>query len=48
MSVVCWMKNSFVAEDMAQVYNKNCINRHVVLFFKKLKTRNTKNLDYNF
>ena len=25
----CWIKNSFAAED---IYNKNCINRHVVLF----------------
>ena len=25
-------KNGFAAEDLTQVYNKNCINRHVVLF----------------
>ena len=26
------LKNGFAAEDLAQVYNKNCMNRYVVLF----------------
>ena len=33
-STNCWLKNSFAEEDLAQVYNKNYINRHVVLFLK--------------
>ena len=32
LDAACWRKNSFAAEDLAQVYNKNYINRHVVLF----------------
>ena len=28
------VENSFVTEDLAGVYDKNCINRHVVLFLK--------------
>ena len=31
---MCWLKNSFAAEDLAQVYNKNFRNKHVVLFLK--------------
>ena len=27
-----WMKNGFTAEYLVQIYNKNCINRYVVLF----------------
>ena len=25
-------ENGFAAEDVAQAYNKNCVNRHVILF----------------
>ena len=25
-------ENGFAAEDLAQAYNKNCMNRHVILF----------------
>ena len=31
-STHCWLKDSFAVEDLVQVDNKNCINRHVVLF----------------
>ena len=39
MYIVTWRRvldvldeYGFAAEDLAQVYNKNCMNRHVVLF----------------